>query len=151
MIRTERERAEKAEEDVEKVKEEYSARLDKEAKRAEEAEAKAEHYRLREANREEEIKARANKMASRVVKATMIVIAILLVVGSLSSANWGVKFWTSWVRDILLALQVVVLLLGARELIWGTSLKTLSRKVEVKMAEWFERILKKISISQEEI
>lgn len=144
LVRVESDRAEKAEEALDKVREEYSARLDKEAERAKDAEAEAEHYRLREANREEDIKARSNKIASLIVKATMIVIGILLVVGSLSSANWGAKFWASWVRDLLLALQVVVLLLGAKELIWGTTLKTQSRKVEVKMAAWFERRLKKL-------
>lgn len=147
QIQAEKERAEKAEEAIEQVKkdtaEEYTIRLKKESKRAEEAEAKVENYRLKEMGRERKIKTIANKIASILARAVTIIIGILLVIGLLSSLNWGLKVEeNSWAGYLLSGLQVIVLSWGIENLIWGTTLKTLSRKVEIKTAVWFEGKLK---------
>ncbi len=142
----EREHAEQAEEAIKQAKkdivEEYTVKLERGIKRAEEAEAAVENYRLKEMGRERKIKTIANKIASILARAVTIIIGILLVIGSLSSLNLGLKVEeNSWVGYLLSALQVIVLLWGIENLIWGTNLKTLSRKVEIKTAAWFERKL----------
>lgn len=149
QIRTEKERAEKAEEAVEKVKkdtiEEYTIKLEKETRRADKAKVKVESNKLQEMVRKGRIKIFANKTASIVTNAVMIIIGILLVIGLSSSLNWGLKVEeNSWVGYLLSGLQFAVLLIGIVNFIWGTTLKTLLRKVEVKTAKWFERKLKTI-------
>ena len=149
QISAEQERAEKAEEAFEQVKkdtiEEYTIKLEKETKRADGAEAKVESKKLQEMVRKGRIKIFANKTASIVTNAVMIIIGILLVIGLSSSLNWGLKVEeNSWVGYLLSGLQFSVLLIGIVNFIWGTTLKTLSRSVELKMAGWFERKLKTI-------
>jgi len=147
QIRAEKERAKRAEGAVEQAKkdtiEEYTVKLDKETRRADEAEAKVESTRLQEMARKGRIKILANRIASIITNAAAIIIGILLVIGLSSSLNWGLKVEeNSWIGYSLSGLQGIVLLFGIRNLIWGTTLKTLLRKVEVKMAAWFESRLK---------
>lgn len=149
QIRAEQERAEKAEEAVEQVKkdtkEEYTIKLEKETERADEAEAKVESNKLQEMARKGRIKIFANKTASIVTNAVMIIIGILLVIGLSSSLNWGLKVEeNSWVGYLLSGLQFAILLIGIVNFIWGTTLKTLSRAVEIKLADWFENKLQVI-------
>jgi len=143
QIRAEKERAEKAEAVVEQVKkdtiEEYTIKLNKETKRADEAETKVASNKSQEMSRKGRIKTFANKIATIITNAITIIIGILLVIGLFSSLNWGLKVeGNSWVGYLLSGLQATVLLLSIRNLIWGTTLKTSLRRVEVKMAEWFE-------------
>jgi hypothetical protein len=75
----------------------------------------------------------------------MIVVGVLLVIGSLSSIDWGVEAGgISRFRYLLFGLQVVVLISGIGNIIWGTTLRGVMRRAEVKMAEWFESKLQGI-------
>ncbi|MFC1977696.1 hypothetical protein ACFLWS_05480, partial [Chloroflexota bacterium] len=149
QIRAAQERVKKAEETVEQVKKdtigEYDTKLGKEKERADAAEAEVESNKLQEMARKGRIKLYANKTASIVTNAVMIIIGILLVVGLSSSLNWGLNVEeNSWVGYSLSVLQFTVLLIGIVNFIWGTNLKTLSRAVEIKLAEWFDRRLQTI-------
>ena len=95
--------------------------------------------------REENIKGVAHRIGKIVANVVTIVVGILLVIGSLSTLNWGIEVeGISRFRYLLSGLQGVVLIIGVGNLIWGTTIKTVMRKFEVRVAGWFERKLQGI-------
>jgi len=128
-----------------RVREDLIEEVKTEKERAEKAEAKVEISRLGEMEREDKIKLFANKIGKTITNIVTIVVGVLLLIGSLSTINWGIEVeGISWFRYLLSGLQGAVLLFGVGNIIWGTTLKTIMRKVEVKIAAWFERKLQRI-------
>lgn len=106
---------------------------------AEKAVQEAEHRESLRVRRRTERAQRFARWTFAVVKALLL---LLLGLGSLSTFPWGLPpLQTGWLRYSLTVVQAMLLLLVVCNLMWGTTVQNLCKKLEVSLQGWVERRL----------
>ncbi len=101
--------------------------------------------RERERSIDENYRVRATRLAKPIARVLTFSIAVVLTIGVVASFPWDFPTLSSTpVRYTISGLQVMLLLAGAANLLWGTTLKVVSRRIEVALELYIYRTLRRL-------
>lgn len=105
-------------------------------------EAERKREREREARRQERIRANARKVARWLVRTVLVVTLGLLVLGSAYAFPWNLpEPSVVGFRYLLAPALLLLFLLSVLNLVFGTTLLSVLRRLEAALARWIERLL----------
>lgn len=121
------------------IQQEKDAEISKQIELRKAAEKEVENVNARDRDRLSQIKFRSQQYAKFIAKMLQYIGLIALIVGTISTFPWNLPTLNEKPFSYLLPLiQIGLLILSIGNLMFGTTLESCIRKVEIKLAKWLE-------------